>query len=87
LINLASLVMAVVFAIVGWSWFESLVGKSISGSITSGGVTPWLIAIVVFVTGVVISGVYPALALSSFNPALVLKGSFLSHHRVCGCEN
>jgi putative ABC transport system permease protein len=77
LINLFALCLASVIVTVSWTSFEQLIGKQISTILFTGGITPWLLAGVVFVIGVLICGVYPALTLSSFNPATVLKGKFL----------
>jgi putative ABC transport system permease protein len=76
LINLFALVLAAGIVFTAWAGFEQLVGKQISSVLFEGGVTPWLIATAVFLGGVAICGVYPALTLSSFNPAVVLKGKF-----------
>jgi putative ABC transport system permease protein len=76
LINLFALVLSAGIVLAAWSAFEQLVGKEIGGILFQGGVTPWLIATGVFIGGVIICGVYPALTLSSFNPAVVLKGKF-----------
>jgi len=76
LINFFALLLAIVIVIVSWLPFESLIGRNIQNILFADGIVPWLIGGVVFITGVVISGVYPALTLSSFNPAKVLKGKF-----------
>lgn len=55
-------------------WFNPLADKQMK--IPFGNVYFWLISIVfIFITGI-ISGSYPALYLSSFNPVKVLKGNF-----------
>ena len=41
-----------------------------------GGVSQWLLILLLILFGVVFAGAYPALLLSSFNPAQVLKGKF-----------
>lgn len=76
LINLFALFVAAVIVLASWSSFELLIGKQISAVLFTGGIAPWLLAVIVFVVGVFICGVYPALTLSSFNPATVLKGKF-----------
>jgi putative ABC transport system permease protein len=76
LINLFALLLAALIVIVSWSSFEQLIGKQISAVLFTGGVAPWSLAAVVFIIGVFICGVYPALTLSSFSPAAVLKGKF-----------
>jgi len=76
LINLFALLLAVVIVLVSWSSFEQLIGKQISVVFYMGGIAPWILAAVLFAVGVFICGVYPAITLSSFNPATVLKGKF-----------
>lgn len=76
MVNLFAVLLAGVIVIASWSPFESLIGKQIQNILSAGGVVPWVMAGIVFLSGVVISGVYPALTLSSFNPAKVLKGKF-----------
>lgn len=75
-INLFALALASVLVIVCWSSFESLIDKPIQAVLYTGGIAPWIISALVFVAGIILSGVYPALILSSFNPAKVLKGKF-----------
>ncbi|MEJ0028936.1 MAG: FtsX-like permease family protein [Bacteroidota bacterium] len=76
-INVFALVISAVIVVLSWTAFEELVGKNMSGVLRDGGSMPWIMAAVVFIAGVVICGVYPALTLSSFNPAVVLKGRFI----------
>lgn len=76
MINLFALVLAALIVLACWSSFEQLIGKEISTVLFAGGIAPWVLATVVFLVGVFICGVYPALTLSSFNPAAVLKGKF-----------
>jgi putative ABC transport system permease protein len=72
--------IAVVLFSIATPFFEAIVGKNFSaGNFTGEGSTlvlPWAIAIVIMIMGTLIVGVYPALLLSSFNPAQVLKGKF-----------
>jgi putative ABC transport system permease protein len=76
LINVFALTLAVGIVMVAWAPFETLIGKQIQNILYTGGITPWVIAGLIFLSGVILSGVYPALTLSSFNPAKVLKGKF-----------
>jgi putative ABC transport system permease protein len=76
LINVLALILALVIVVVSWTSFEQLIGKQIGAIVFTGGVTPWFLAGAIFIVGVFICGVYPALTLSSFNPAAVLKGKF-----------
>jgi putative ABC transport system permease protein len=41
----------------------------------------WLIAVLVFIAGAIQVGIYPAILLSVFKPALVLKGKFLRSNK------
>jgi putative ABC transport system permease protein len=75
-VNLFALLISITLVAVSWSSFESLIGKQIQTVLYTGGATPWMIAALVFICGIAISGLYPALTLSSFNPAKVLKGKF-----------
>lgn len=75
-VNGIALLMALGIISIAWYPFAMLVGKDISGVLFTGGVTPWLYAGLVFLVGIAISGLYPALVLSSFQPARVLKGKF-----------
>jgi putative ABC transport system permease protein len=76
-INAFALVISVIIIVLSWSAFEQLTGKDISSVLRDGGSMPWIMAAGVFIAGVMICGVYPALSLSSFNPAVVLKGGFI----------
>ncbi len=75
-INLFALLISLGIVVVSWMAFEQLVGKDVSSVLYEDGMTPWIVALTVFTLGVLICGVYPALTLSSFNPAAVLKGGF-----------
>ncbi|HTF21261.1 MAG TPA: ABC transporter permease [Chryseolinea sp.] len=59
-----------------WPAFQHLVGKQMPLVLFS---SPTVVCVVMLslMTGVVVIGGYPALLLSSFNPAIVLKGKFL----------
>jgi putative ABC transport system permease protein len=81
LIYVFALLLAACIVVASWNSFESLVGKRISDYLFSNDITSWLFALIVFVTGILVSGIYPALTLSSFNPAKVLKGQFLKSAR------
>ncbi|HZY79778.1 MAG TPA: FtsX-like permease family protein [Cyclobacteriaceae bacterium] len=77
LINIFALLLAVALTVVSWSAFEQLIGKQIRDSLFIGDSTQWIVAGIIFVFGVLLCGLYPALTLSSFNPAVVLKGGFV----------
>ncbi|GHN02254.1 ABC transporter permease [Cytophagales bacterium WSM2-2] len=80
LVNTFSLLLAIFILSLTMPWFETLVGKAISSTLYSNGwlADPqlWLIALGVLFAGTLLVGAYPALLLSSFNPAQVLKGKF-----------
>ncbi len=77
LINLVSLILALLIAFIATPWFNSLTGD----------VTPKHFHLhtsyvttlsIVFIGGVFLSGAYPAIILSRFKPVAVLKGIFKS---------
>jgi putative ABC transport system permease protein len=76
-----ALLLACGIVAASWNSFESLIGKRISDHLFSNDITSWLFVLIVFVAGILVSGIYPALTLSSFNPAKVLKGQFLKSTR------
>lgn len=79
-INSLALVVAVIIVISMWSGFEQLTGKAMRDVLLSNAVVVDLssgaIGALVLIGGIILAGAYPALVLSSFSPALVLKGSF-----------
>lgn len=80
LINFLALAVAACLLTVALPLFEQLVGKQLSvvllDSRVGGPIGIWTLATGILVTGTLLVGSYPALLLSSFNPALVLKGKF-----------
>lgn len=73
MISFFSLVLAIVISIGAISWLNSFTGKSLTLDPTSN--WPLFIGLVGFAVVVgLIAGLYPAFVLSSFKPALVLKG-------------
>lgn len=65
--------MAVVYSLV--PFFDQLVGKTVVTSVFEDGASLFLLFGVALVTGVV-SGLYPALVLSAYDPITTLKGRF-----------
>ena len=84
-VNLLAVMLAAVLLIVALPYFEGLTGKNISGVLESTGawysLEFWAIVSGALALGIIVVGVYPAWVLSSFNPALVLKGKFLKSQR------
>lgn len=80
LVNALSLAFAIGFLSMAMPAFEELVQKNISVTLYPNGwlADPklWVIAFFVLLAGTTVVGFYPALLLSSFNPAQVLKGKF-----------
>lgn len=75
-VNIIALFLAIGIISMAWAPFEMLNGKNITTILITGGMTPWLYAALIFLLGIVVSGLYPSLVLSSFQPARVLKGKF-----------
>ena len=74
LIVILSFVLSMVLVTVALPWFSDLSGKLVKIPFQS--INFWLLSILfIFITSIV-SGSYPALYLSSFNPVKVLKGTF-----------
>jgi putative ABC transport system permease protein len=80
LINTGALLLSVLIVIIAEPYFDALTGKSVSKAFFASGLLHswkfWLILSVVFITGALQVGAYPAFILSAFKPALVLKGQF-----------
>ncbi len=80
LVNILSLVFAVLVAFLSLSFFQDLTGKPLDLMVFLK--SPYFLAFLsIFFIGSLLSGVYPAFFLSSFNPVTVLKGSFGSQAR------
>jgi putative ABC transport system permease protein len=80
LINALSLIVAIGVLFLTMPSFEALVQKNITNTLYEHGwiADPklWMIVLLVLLSGTLLVGAYPALLLSSFNPAQVLKGKF-----------
>lgn len=78
LVNILALILASIITYLSFPLFTSIFGffqnKSILSLITEPGTGFWTILIAVFIFGVFMASAYPALVLSSFKPALALKG-------------
>lgn len=79
LLSFTSLIIAIVLAIFLLPFFNEVASKSLSINLVSVKIVVTLLATAVLVG--VLSGSYPALFLSSFNPVKVLKGVKMLHGR------
>jgi putative ABC transport system permease protein len=81
LVNVFSIVLAIGITVIATPYLESLTGKHFHQVLISSGAfqTPyfWASFVLTLLFGIVVVGFYPALVLSSFNPATVLKGKFI----------
>jgi putative ABC transport system permease protein len=75
LTNVFALVIATAISFTVWPFFQGLTGKQITIEFFSSP-QQWLVVAGVLVAGIFVAGAYPALMLSSFNPAVVLKGKY-----------
>ncbi|MBC9794758.1 ABC transporter permease [Sinomicrobium weinanense] len=75
MVNFIAVLLAFVFILGGKHLFISISGLPETFALF-GDPYFWILFIALFVTGVFVSGIYPALVLSSFKPVTVLKGSF-----------
>ena len=80
LVNLLAAVIAAVLIGISWVPFEQLVGMDMQSSLFGSGLAEnlgqWIFLLLLFLAGVLFVGAYPAVLLSSFNPAIALKGRF-----------
>ncbi|ASV30548.1 ABC transporter permease [Maribacter cobaltidurans] len=75
--NGLALVLALMLMIVALPFFNEISGQPVSYTLFEQG-RFWLGLIALFVVGVVLSGLYPAIVLSRFRPVEVLKGKMVS---------
>lgn len=75
IINIAALLLAFLIVLISRSSFNELTGKDI-GIFIFGKPVFWISLILSLLAGIFLSGLYPALVLSSVKPALILKGKF-----------
>ncbi|MEJ2617934.1 MAG: ABC transporter permease, partial [Ignavibacteriaceae bacterium] len=73
LVNIISVIISLVFIELSKPFFCNIVGKNFTISAFSS--EQLLIIIALFIAGILASGWYPAVVLSSFNPSSVLKGN------------
>ncbi len=72
LLNLIALILAFVINEIALPYFNSMTGKPLSIWLLENN---WTLLGVLFLTGVFLSGIYPALVISSFNPLTAFKTS------------
>lgn len=77
IVNIISATIAYTLVQLSIPLFRELTGQALPMSLTMD-VTIWLIFSVIIFIGTCFSGIYPALIMSSFKPATVLKGKFRS---------
>lgn len=80
LVNMMAIALALLLLSLAIPYFEHIVGKPVTAALhTTGPQEGMAFAVLAFgalLTGTLLVGLYPALLVSSFNPALVLKGKF-----------
>jgi putative ABC transport system permease protein len=72
-INVIALILALMIAQLALPVLSELVGQDLSISQTRD-ITFWIILLLIFLTGALLSGIYPAFILSSFKTVEVMKG-------------
>jgi len=75
ILNLTAIVIAAIAVYVLTPWFNELMGQATIKSFSMTG-KYWLIFSGIFISGTLLSGVYPAFVLSGYQPVAVLKGAF-----------
>ena len=74
MLNLVALMVAGIIVFLLTPWFNHLTGTTgVAGFISS---KYWMLFLIMFIGGSVLSGLYPAFVLSGFKPVSVLKGLF-----------
>jgi putative ABC transport system permease protein len=73
LVNVVAILLAIVLILLIGPSFDTLTGERLDYSL---GANPlfWLLVLLIFVSGSFLSGIYPALFLSSFKPTTVFQG-------------
>jgi putative ABC transport system permease protein len=80
LLNALAVGLALVLVVVALPFFNRLSGQQMGFSLLSSAVF-WGSLVALYVTGTLLSGLYPAFVLSSFMPVTVLKGKLSSSRR------
>ena len=85
LINLVALILAVLIVLIAQGGFNQLIGHNLSLSYLfqrgQRGYNMTIALTTLILSGIIVSGFYPAFVLSSFKPILVLKGKFVSSNK------
>jgi putative ABC transport system permease protein len=74
MLNLVALVVAGIIVFLLTPWFNHLTGKTGTAAFIFS--KYWMLFLIMFIGGSVLSGLYPAFVLSGFKPVSVLKGLF-----------
>jgi putative ABC transport system permease protein len=75
LLNFTAILLAGIAVAALIPWFNTLMGKDIASGFSMSA-KYWLIFSVIFISGTLLSGLYPAFVLSDYKPVAVLKGAF-----------
>jgi len=75
LLNFTAILLAGIAVAILIPWFNNLMGKDVSTGFSMSG-KYWLIFFGIFISGTLLSGLYPAFVLSDYKPVAVLKGAF-----------
>ncbi len=70
LLNIIALILALVIDEISLPFFNNMTGRALSIGLLQNN---WLMLIAIFAAGVVLSGIYPAFVMSSFNPIIIFK--------------
>ena len=73
LVNLLAIILALVFVLLFNSSFNLLTGEQLDYSLAANPIF-WAAVLLMFIAGAFLSGIYPALFLSSFKPTTVFQG-------------
>src|ERR1700744_965655 len=75
LLNFGAILLAGIAVAALIPWFNTLMGKDVASGFSMSG-KYWLIFSGIFISGTLLSGLYPAFVLSDYKPVAVLKGAF-----------
>ncbi len=83
--NALATLLGMIIVILVWPYFTQLAGNNMSENIWSNDIFRslkflWILLVILF-AGSIIAGLYPALRLSAFQPAIVIKGNYLGSYR------